>query len=489
MSERETTASGAGAIGGALPEPLRRIHLIAIGGTGMGSLAGLLHARGYTVTGSDRALYPPMSEALERWEIPVAIGFDPENVARARPDLVVVGNAVGPDNPEARAAIDAGLPYRSFPDALYELAMRGRHSVVIAGTHGKTTTTTLVASLLLATGRDPSLLVGGISANFDGPFRIGEGAHFVVEGDEYDTAFFDKTPKFWHYHPQSLLLTSLEFDHADIYRDLDHIKSVFRVLLERMPGDGRVIAARRDALREVCASAACPVEEYGLGEGAGWRAREVEVDEKGTRFTVVLDGSPVADARIPMFGDFNIENALGALALVHRLGVPLDEAAAALDRFEGVRRRQELRGEVAGVAVIDDFAHHPTAVRETVRAIRGRYPGRRLVAAFEPRSNTSRRALFQEAYVDALVGADRVILAHVPPGPLYSATGEVTEFFDAARAVAALRERGVEAEAIEGAASIAETIAGGAEPGDVVLVMSNGDFDGLCRRLLDALAG
>ncbi len=473
----------------ALPKSLRRIHLVAIGGTGMGSLAGLLHARGYAVSGSDRALYPPMSEALESWGIPVAIGFDAQNVLRDPPDLVVIGNAVSADNPEARAAIDNGIPYRSFPDALYELAMAGRHAVVIAGTHGKTTTTTLVAALLLATGRDPSLLVGGISANFDGPFRIGAGEHFVVEGDEYDTAFFDKTPKFWHYHPRTLLLTSLEFDHADIYRDLEHVKSVFRTLLEGMPSDGRVIAARRDTVREVCRAASCAVEEYGLGEnGTGWCARDIEVGEKGTRFSVWLDGRRVVRAQVPMFGDYNIENALGALALVHRLGVPVKEAADALERFEGIRRRQELRGEVAGVTVIDDFAHHPTAVRETVRALRGRYPGRRLVAAFEPRSNTSRRAIFQDAYVEALRGADRVVLAHVPPGPLYSATGEVTEFFDAGRAAQALRERGVDAEVREGGAAIATAIAARAERGDVVLVMSNGDFDGLCGRLLDSLA-
>ena len=469
-------------------KPGRSVHLVAIGGTGMGSLAGLLHTQGYRVRGSDKALYPPMSEALERWGIPVAIGFDAQNVLRDPPDLVVIGNAVGPDNPEAQAAMDAELPYRSFPDALYELAMAERHRVVVAGTHGKTTTTTLVASLLLATGRDPSLLVGGISGNFDGPFRIGGGDHFVVEGDEYDTAFFDKTPKFWHYRPQHLILTSLEFDHADIYRDLDHVKSVFRKLVEGMPATGRVIAAERAALREVCEAAPCAVEYYGLGVGLGWRAHDVESDEKGTRFSIHLNDERVAQAFAPLHGRYNVENALGALAMVHRLGVPLAEAAAALERFEGIRRRQEFRGEVRGVTVIDDFAHHPTAVRETVRALRERYPGRRLIAAFEPRSNTSRRAIFQDAYVEALAPADRVWIARIPEGPIYSATGEVTEFFDAGAATTELRERGCDAREGDGAAAIAAEIAEQALPGDVVLVMSNGDFGGLCVRLLEALA-
>ncbi len=470
-----------------IPQPLRHVHFIAIGGTGMGSLAGLLQGRGIRVTGSDRALYPPMSEALEAWKIPVALGFAAHHVLESRPDLVVIGNAVLADNPEARAALDAGLCIRSFPDALYELAIAGKHSVVVAGTHGKTTTTSLVATLLLETGRDPSVLVGGLSTNFEGPFRDGAGPYFVVEGDEYDTVFFDKTPKFLHYLPRTLLLTSLEFDHADIYRDLEHVKDAFRALLRGMPHDGAVVAADHETLRDVCREAHCAVEWYGLGAGEGWRAEAIEPGDAGTRFVLHRPGAEARSVAIPLFGTYNVENALGALALSAALGVPVEAGVEALGRFRGVRRRQELRGEIDGVAVIDDFAHHPTAVSETIAALRARFPGRRLLVAFEPRSNTSRRALFQTAYAEALGGADQIAIPRVEPSPLYSATGEVTEFFDSGAVVDALRARGREAQVCHDAGEVAAYLLDAAAPGDVLLVMSNGDFGGLCDMLLKGL--
>jgi UDP-N-acetylmuramate: L-alanyl-gamma-D-glutamyl-meso-diaminopimelate ligase len=473
-----------------LPEPLVHVHLVAIGGSGMGALAGLLHARGLRVTGSDRALYPPMSDALARWGIPVALGFDAKNVLSPRPDLVVIGNAVRADNPEAQAVFDAGIPHRSFPDALYELAMAGRHSVVVAGTHGKTTTTSLLGAVLVATGRDPSVLVGGVALDFDGPFREGAGPHFVVEGDEYDSAFFDKTPKFWHYHPQTLLIGSVEFDHADIYRDLDHVKEAFRTLVRAMPAHGTIIAALDDEnVCDVLGGAPCKVVGYGVGDGEhGFRAVDLDAGPAGTAFRVLRDEHELARAVVPLYGRHNVANALGALATAVALGVPVQQAATALASFRGVRRRQEVRGEVRGVTVIDDFAHHPTAVRETVAAMRLRYPGRRLVAVLEPRSNTSRRALFQHEFADALAGADRVVVSIVPREPLYSATGAVTEYLDAARIAADLRTRGVEAAAIDGVPAIIDQLAANAEPGDVVLVMSNGDFGGLWTKLLDRLA-
>jgi len=473
-----------------LPEPLVHVHLVAIGGSGMGALAGLLHARGFRVTGSDRALYPPMSDALARWGIPVALGFDAKNVLSPRPDLVVIGNAVRADNPEAQAVFDAGIPHRSFPDALYELAMAGRHSVVVAGTHGKTTTTSLLGAVLVATGRDPSVLVGGVALDFDGPFREGAGPHFVVEGDEYDTAFFDKTPKFWHYHPQTLLIGSVEFDHADIYRDLDHVKEAFQTLVRAMPAHGTIIAALDDEnVCDVLGGAPCKVVGYGVGDGEhGFRAVDLDAGPAGTAFRVLRDEHELARAVVPLYGRHNVANALGALATAVALGVPVQQAATALASFRGVRRRQEVRGEVRGVTVIDDFAHHPTAVRETVAAMRLRYPGRRLVAVLEPRSNTSRRALFQHEFADALAGADRVVVSIVPQEPLYSATGAVTEYLDAARIAADLRTRGVEAAAIDGVPAIIDQLAANAEPGDVVLVMSNGEFGGLWTKLLDRLA-
>ena len=470
-----------------LPEPLESVHLIAIGGTGMGALAGLLRRRGYRVTGSDSGLYPPMDEALARWEIPVTQGFAPRHVLDADPDLVIVGNAVRPDNPEVRAAVEAGACCRSFPHALYELAIAARHPVVVAGTHGKTTSTALVATLLLETGADPSLLAGGLCANFDGPFREGGGAHFVVEGDEYDSAFFDKRPKFTHYRPQTLLLTSLEFDHADIYRDLAHLERAFADLVAGLPPGGHLVAADREALDALCRAAPCPVARYGTGAGAGWRAVGLAPGEAGTAFEIHRDGRRVLRAELPLYGVHNVENALGALVTAHHLGVPLEAAAGALGRFRGVRRRQELRGRPRGIAIIDDFAHHPTAVRCTLAALRIRFPGRRLIAAFEPRSNTSRRALFQDDYVAALAGADWALIATVPPSTLYSATGPVGELFDAERAALALRGRGVDALAPGGAQEIAAAISARARPGDVIAVMSNGNFGGLCEELLARL--
>jgi UDP-N-acetylmuramate: L-alanyl-gamma-D-glutamyl-meso-diaminopimelate ligase len=491
---------------------LRRVHFIAVGGTGMGSLAGLLAARGIEVTGSDKALYPPMSTALARWGIPVVEGFDPANLegtafgSELQPDLVVIGNAVRRENPEARAAIDSGLPYRSFSDALYELAMADKHRVVVSGTHGKTTTTSMIAALLLATGRDPSLLVGGISLDFGGSFREGVGEHFVVEGDEYDTAFFDKTPKFLHYHPQTLVITSVEFDHADIYRDLEHVKSAFRELVLGMPDDGIIVADwSYQNVRDVVEGAPCRVLRYGvhgtdaeaadaedaprpLADTRDWSACDLRVAEEGTRFELARPGGAPSEALLPMHGDFNVANAVAALAVLDSLGVPAAEGIEALRGFRGVKRRQEIRGEAAGVSVVDDFAHHPTAVRGSVAALRGRYVDRRLVAIFEPRTNTSRRAVFQEQYGEAFGGADHVIVRRVPDEPIYSATGEASELFSADELVATLQARGISAEAFDEVDDIVADRARESRAGDVILVMSNGDFGNIWEKLLAELA-
>ena len=476
---------------------LRKVHFIAIGGTGMGSLAGLLNARGIRVTGSDSDLYPPMSTALERWGIPVNEGFRAENaLADPRPDLFVIGNAVRPDNPEAQAAIASGVRTLSFSDALYDLAMVRKHSIVVSGTHGKTTTTNLTAVLLRAAGRDPSFLVGGISLDFDGSFREGDGDHFVVEGDEYDTAFFDKTPKFLHYHPKTLILTSVEFDHADIYRDLEHVKSAFRELVAGMPSDGLIVAAcAHENVREVVAEADCEVVSYRVASelptngsaGNGFHARLLEATPAGTRFELVGPGCALATAQLPFHGRFNVENALGAIAAVTSLGVPPGDALAALPQVKGVKRRQEVRGEARGVTVVDDFAHHPTAVRASIEALRARYPGRRLVAIFEPRTNTSRRAIFQEEYARAFDGADRALICEIAAEPIYSATGKVTERFSAAALCLALCKRGIDAKAYARVSQIVDSTVSDACEGDIVLVMSNGAFDNIWEKLLVAL--
>jgi UDP-N-acetylmuramate: L-alanyl-gamma-D-glutamyl-meso-diaminopimelate ligase len=432
-----------------------------------------------------------MSEMLAGWGIPVALGFEAKHL-EPRPDLVVIGNAVRRDNPEARAAIDEGLPYRSFSDALYEMAIAGRHSVVVSGTHGKTTTTSLLSFLLLEAGRDPSLLVGGYAYDFDGSFREGQGPHFVVEGDEYDTAFFDKTPKFLHYHPRTLIITSVEFDHADIYRDLDHVKEAFRTLVSRMPADGTIVAALgHENVRDVVAQAPCRVVGYAVGETDGpvaWRATFLEADAQGTRFELHGEDGSVRSARSSLHGAFNVENALAALAALDSLGVPVPEALPALARFRGVKRRMEVRGEAAGVTVVDDFAHHPTAVEASIGAARARFPGRRILAIFEPRTNTSRRKVFQSRYAEAFDGADAVVVAVVPDAPIYSATGVVGELFSAPQLANDLRARGVPADAIDGVDAIVAHVAASARPGDVALVMSNGDFGGIWQKLLDRLA-
>jgi UDP-N-acetylmuramate: L-alanyl-gamma-D-glutamyl-meso-diaminopimelate ligase len=466
------------------------VHFVAIAGTGMGSLAGLLKERGYRVTGSDENVYPPMSTALERWEIPVAIGFRPENVLSERPDLVVIGNAVRRENPEARAVIENGIPYRSFPDALYEHAMAGKHSVVISGTHGKTTTTSLVGTLLLEAGRDPSLLVGGLAENLGSSFRNGSGPEFIVEGDEYDTAFFDKTPKFLHYHPETLVLTSVEFDHADIYRDLAHVQHEFTKLVAGLPRDGTLVAASGgEALDAVVVHAPCRVLRYGLSEGCEVRASEVSAGPEGTRFTLDVRGAGRAPALLPAWGDYNVANALAALAVATVRGVSVEDAVAGLARYRGVKRRQEVRGTAGGVTVVDDFGHHPTAVRETLAALRQRFPGQPVVAVFEPRSNTSRRAVFQREYAEAFDAAARVIVQIVPDAPIYSAFGGEPERLSAERLAADVTARGVPAVALPGVDALVDELAKTTRPGDVVVTLSNGGFGGIWDKLLARLSG
>jgi UDP-N-acetylmuramate: L-alanyl-gamma-D-glutamyl-meso-diaminopimelate ligase len=402
--------------------------------------------------------------------------------------------------------------------------------VVVSGTHGKTTTTSLVAALLQATGWDPSLLVGGISLDFAGSFQEGDGPHFVVEGDEYDTAFFDKTPKFLHYHPHTLILTSVEFDHADIYRDIDHVKSAFRELVSKMPEDGLIIADwRGEHVRDVLESASCRVLRYWVDEpGAGgsessgdagsgadagshvgtngesrsaldadttacreqaeWIASALEPGPDGTHFELRVGGGVAEPVHTPLYGAFNVANCLAALATVSRLGIPLADCIAALPHFKGVKRRQEIRGVVRGVTVVDDFAHHPTAVKGSIGALLARFPGRRLVVIFEARTNTSRRAIFQDAYANAFTGAARVLIREMPDEPIYSATGDPTELFSAESLVDSLAARGIPARVFEDIDALAVEEAGELSDGDVVLVMSNGDFGNIWEKLLAALA-
>jgi len=471
------------------PGTVRRLHLLGVAGTGMGAFAGMLKTAGYAVTGSDQNVFPPMSEALREWGIPVLTPYDPANLDAAKPDLVVVGNVIRRVNPEAAEVRARRLPQTSFPAALGAFFLRDRHPVVVVGTHGKTTTSALMGHVLAAAGRDPSFLVGGICRNYGVSYRLGTGPHFVVEGDEYDTAYFDKGPKFLHYRPRTAILTSVELDHADIYPDLAHYEAAFERFIRLLPAEGflAVSAAYPNAVRLARASGS-RVVTYALSGGAGddadYAAHTLAFGPGGASFEVVEGGRALGAARLPVGGAHNVENALGVVAAARCLGLAFDEIRPGLETFAGVRRRQEVRAEVGGVTVIDDFAHHPTAVRETIAAVRARYPDRRLWAVFEPRSNTSRRNLHQTEYARAFGGAAHVSLKvpephdMVPPG----------ERLDVAELTAALRAQGIDASAEADVPALVAEVAATVRPGDVLLVMSNGAFGGFLERLIAGLA-
>jgi UDP-N-acetylmuramate: L-alanyl-gamma-D-glutamyl-meso-diaminopimelate ligase len=461
-----------------------RVHLIGICGTGMGSFAGLLKAAGHDVRGSDENVYPPMSDKLKAWGIPTISGYRPENLDPA-PELVVVGNVIKKTNPEAQAVVERGLNYTSFPKALGDLFLANKHSIVVAGTHGKTTTTSMIAWILTACGRDPGMLVGGVPGNFGEGFRLGGGEYFVVEGDEYDTAYFDKVPKFLHYKPRTAILTSLEFDHADIYADVQAIEREFEKLIHLVPANGRVIAcATAPLIMAHLGASRAPYETYTARGGvpADWWVRDVEVGPEGSKFTVVRGPMRIGTFKMPLSGLHNVENALAAVAFCCGEGLSIHEVADALARFEGVARRQTLRAEIDGVRVIDDFAHHPTAVKETIAAIRARYPSGRLFAIFEPRTATSARKYFQDLYAESFDGADETIIAGVGRKEL----AEI-ERLDTTLLADRIAERGKRARNIAAIDAIVRALVEEAKPGDTLLFMSNGGFGGIYQKIEDAL--
>ena len=469
------------------PAQVHHVHLVAIAGVGMAGLAGMLKQRGLRVTGSDEAIYPPMSTLLERLAIPVCAGYRAENLL-PRPDLVVIGNKVSRGNAEVQAVLDARLPYLSFPEALADYFIAGRRSLVVAGTHGKTTSTAMLAWILQQAGRDPSLMVGGDSLDFGGNFKLGSGEFFVVEGDEYDSAFFDKGPKFLHYRPSALLLTAIEFDHADIYRDLEAIKTAFRALVALLPGAAPLVVAHEfpHALEVAGGATQASVVSFGSSPAAEWQLAALREVDGRTAFTVRHGGRDEGELCIAPPGRMNALNALGAYVLARRLGLTHAAIAAGLQSFRGIARRQEVVGDFGGITVIDDFAHHPTAVAATLAAMRQRYPDRRLWGIFEPRSNSSRRRVFQQDYVAALSAADRVIVGEV----MHKATDQVdaSELFSPGQLVADLERNGRAAQRGSSSAAIAALVARDAVPGDVVVMMSNGDFGALRQLLAAALA-
>jgi UDP-N-acetylmuramate: L-alanyl-gamma-D-glutamyl-meso-diaminopimelate ligase len=466
-----------------------KVHLSAICGTAMASLAGLLRERGHEVRGSDQDVYPPMSTQLEELGIPILSPYAEENVP-ADVDLVVIGNALSRGNPEVEVVLDRGQRFTSLPALLAEEFLRPRRSLVVAGTHGKTTTTSLVAFLLHRVGLDPSFLVGGIPRDFDRSYRLGGGDHFVVEGDEYDCAFFDKRPKFVHYMPEVAVVGNLEFDHADIYADLEAVKTAFLRLLNVIPRRGLLLAGTESpAVGDLLPRAHCRVETFGLQEEADWQATELRPEGEATRFRLRRHGRDLGHFVVPLPGAHNVRNAVAALGVAAAAGVDPDALREPLAAFGGVRRRLEVRGRVAGVTVYDDFAHHPTAVQATLEALRASGaggPGQtgRLVGVFEPRSYTSRTRRFQEEYARALATADRVLVAaaHLP--------GRIPEEerISEAALVDAVRGLGAEADFVPTVDEIVARLAGTLRPGDRVAILSNGGFGGIHERLLGALA-
>jgi UDP-N-acetylmuramate: L-alanyl-gamma-D-glutamyl-meso-diaminopimelate ligase len=463
--------------------PSQHIHLLGICGTGMAALAGILKEQGYRVTGSDEQVYPPMSTMLSGLGIPLQNGYSPANL-EPTPDLVVVGNVIRRENPEAQAVLARNLPRLSLPEALNRFLVDDRQSLVVAGTHGKTTTTALIAWLLFALGLDPGFMVGGIAKNFRTNYRVGGGRYVVLEGDEYDTAFFDKRPKFVHFHPRVAVLTSIEFDHADIYPDLNRIIQAFESFLDTIAPGGRLLAwGDAPLVREVCRRRQALVSFYGLKGDDDWQATKITPAGGGMNFTVLRNGAPWEEFFLPMVGEHNVLNALAALAVLAEVGAAPDALKKALPGFQGVKKRQDVAGEFLGVLVMEDFAHHPTAVAVTLAAVRQAYPERRLVAAFEPRTNTSRRKIFQAPYARAFKDAD-LILVREPPD-LWKVEPE--EQFSSRQLVADLQAAGQKALYFPDTDQLLEGLLRHQRPGDLVLVMSNGDFDHLVPRLCEAL--
>ncbi len=460
-----------------------KIHLSAICGTAMASLAGLLREQGHEVTGSDQDVYPPMSTQLEALGIAIRSPYAEANVPEDA-DLVVIGNALSRGNPEVEAVLDRRQRFTSLPALLAEEFLRPRTSIVVAGTHGKTTTSSLVAFVLHRAGLDPSFLIGGVPVDFGRSYRLAGGRHFVVEGDEYDCAFFDKRPKFVHYLPNVAIVGNVEFDHADIYPDLAAVQLAFTRLLNVVPRRGLVVAGTESpALVEILPRARSRVETFGLHEGADWRATDVRTGPGGSRFRLVRRGRDEGEFALAMGGEHNVRNALAALATAAEAGVEPAAAREALAGFQGVKRRLEVRGEAAGVTVYDDFAHHPTAVAATLAALRALGGSGRLVAVFEPRSYTAKTRFFQDGFARAFAAADRVIVAasHLP--------GKVPEALRLSEEglVAGIRAAGGDAAFVPAVPEIVEALVAYVQPGDRVAILSNGGFGGIHEKLLRAL--
>ena len=473
----------------------KHIHLIGICGTAMASLAGMLKQRGFRVTGSDAAAYPPMADFLRELEIPVAQPFDAKNL-EPPPDLVVIGNAISRGNVELEHVLDQRMAFCSLPQLLHDEFLVGQEVLVVAGTHGKTTTTSMLSWIFHSAGLDPSFLIGGIAENFGSSFHLGRGKQFILEGDEYDTAFFDKGPKFLHYFPDAVILTSVEFDHADIYKDIDAVETAFKRLVNLVPRRGKIVAfdgvvgdkSESASLERCLAKAFCPVERYGAGTRAGWRVTDLRLEPGRTSWTVLHNNQSWAEFEFPLAGEYNVWNATAAAALAHSFGISKEKIAAALKTFKSVKRRLEVKAQVNGITIIDDFAHHPTAIAETLKALRARYPGSRIWAILEPRSNTLRRRVLQSDLARSLAGADQVVVAEV----FRSEAIPESERLELPALAAEVQQQGRPARLLADAEAIVREVAPELRSGDVVAILSNGGFGGIYEKLparLRELAG
>ena len=465
------------------PGEVHHIHVMGVCGTGMAAMAGMLKEQGYRVTGSDQNVYPPMSDFLAEAGIDVMEGYRAENLEE-RPDLVIVGNVIQAVFAEAEALARLKIPYLSMPQALGHFFLQNLTSLVVAGTHGKTTTSSMLATALYRAGSSPGFLIGGIVEAFGRNYRLGKGEFFVVEGDEYDTAFFNKVSKFLHYRPHCAILTSIEFDHADIFADLDQIKASFSRFVGLIPKDGALVACMDDpVVAEIAGQCHSRVISYGTGADCRWQLEDFRPSGMSSSFTARKDGVVYGRFSLPMPGIHNGLNSLAVIALMDHLGIDRTAIHQGLASFEGVKRRQQVRGEVNDILVLDDFAHHPTAVKETIKALRLAWPDRRLVIVFEPRTNSSRRAVFQQQYATAFTGSDRVIIPEIVP----LATLPPEEQFSSQTLVAALRRQEIDAHYFSDTEGILDFLSRKSRAGDIIAVLSNGGFDNIHERLLERL--
>jgi len=462
---------------------LDNIYLIAICGTAMASLAAMLKSKGFRVAGSDEHIYPPMSTFLEGQGIPIFQGFDEKHLS-PRPDLVIIGNAMSRGNPEVEAVLEQKIPYTSSAEALKRFFIEGKHSIVVSGTHGKTTTSSLIAWLLESAGKDPSFMIGGIPKNFNQGFKIGLSNLFVVEGDEYDTAFFDKAAKFYHYQPETVIINNIEFDHADIYDNLDQIKLAFKRLVNLIPRNGLLLANMEDEnVLELCPSAFSTVQTFGICPEAYWRADNIHFAETGTTFDIVKNGTLFCTVTVALTGHHNIRNILAATGACFFYGIKEQQLKKALADFQNIVKRLEIKGQINNITIYDDFAHHPAKVKATISGLRHQFPRAKIWAVFEPRTSTSKRKIMEDQYAASFDDADTSIIAplHLPHKVRDDQRLSVESL------VKKINQRGKRALYLSSVQAIIDLLSQQAQAGDKILIMSNGGFENIHQRLIDKL--